>query len=232
MLVRNQITYILKPATQSILLSFCLKSILHFQVWIGFRAVLFFQMLLLCALKILEKSVREGFVCVGEEEWVLETKRLVCRERWIRAPCHCVRNTTCPLLVSSDPSWDRSTQRLEGILHKRSFICAYYMCYCTTWISVLCIFLTHREVDVIKLHSDNNMIVALYIVVFLFQVSWLYHTLTTVRWFEWLRAAVPEWVLKWWGHPALDDVIGLWTFSHQLTFNFSLACHICTRKTW
>lgn len=114
-------------------------------------------MLLPCLLKILEKSesVREGCMCVSERESERAGDRESCGKRWICAACHCVWNTTVPLLVLSDSSWDRSTHRLEEILHERSFICACYVC--ATWISVLCISLTHgEEADVVKLHSGKH----------------------------------------------------------------------------
>lgn len=153
-------------------------------------------MLLPCLLKILEKSesVREGYVRVWEREKERERTRELCKQRdlwvekkWcIHATCHCVWNTTCPLLVSSDSSWDRSTQRLGGILWERSFICAFYVCCRTTWISVLCISLTHRKGDVVKLHSSKHDRCTSYCCCFL--VSRLKHTLSQrERVFERLR---------------------------------------------
>lgn len=39
---------------------------------------------------------------------------------------------------------------------ERSFICACYVHYCNTWISVLCISLTHREAGTVKPHPGEH----------------------------------------------------------------------------
>lgn len=93
--------------------------------------------------------------------------------------CHFLWNTTCLLLVSSLIPLGTRVQRLGGIFWERSFICVCYVCYCTTWISVLCIFLTHREADMVKLHALHIDVV----VVSLFQVSWVKRTLAAVSYF-------------------------------------------------
>lgn len=115
-------------------------------------------MLLPCLLKILENIDCEGWVYVRERESKRARGRKTCLvkkkdERW---------NITCPLLVSSDSSWNSSTQRLEGILTDRCFICVCYMCHCNTWISVLCILLTPREADVVKFHSGKHNCSSIY----------------------------------------------------------------------
>lgn len=76
--------------------------------------------------------------------------------RWICVTCLCVWNTTCASLVSFDSSWESSTQRLEGILWESSFICAGYMLYCAAWIRALCISLTRRGADTVKLYSAKH----------------------------------------------------------------------------
>ena len=189
MLVRNKITYILKQATQSISLAFCLKVFFFFVGYI-FRLKLdlevyflffFFQMLLPSLLQILEKSesMRERSLFVRKRESWRERKK----KRWICATCQCVWNTTCTLLVSSDSSWDRSAQRLEGILWESNFICACYVrcCCCSTWISVPVHLLNPQRSWCGQAPFRKNMIVAPRIVVSLLSVSWLKHTATTER---------------------------------------------------
>lgn len=129
-----------------------------------------FLTLLSCLLKILEerKSVREGciFVWRRRDEW---------REKDLSFSVKYNLPIAC---IISDSSWDQSTEIRRDIL-REEFICVCYVCYCTTWISVLCIFLTHREADMVKLHALHIDVV----VVSLFQVSWVKRTLAAVSYF-------------------------------------------------
>lgn len=129
-----------------------------------------FLTLLSCLLKILEEweSVREGciFVWRRRDEW---------REKDLSFSVKYNLPIAC---IISDSSWDQSTEIRRDILRKE-FICVCYVCYCTTWISVLCIFLTHREADMVKLHALHIDVV----VVSLFQVSWVKRTLAAVSYF-------------------------------------------------
>lgn len=129
-----------------------------------------FLTLLSCLLKILEEreSVREEciFVWRRRDEW---------REKDLSFSVKYNLPIAC---IISDSSWDQSTEIRRDILRKE-FICVCYVCYCTTWISVLCIFLTHREADMVKLHALHIDVV----VVSLFQVSWVKRTLAAVSYF-------------------------------------------------
>lgn len=66
------------------------------------------------------------------------------------------------LLVSSLIPLGTRVQRLGGIFWEGSFICVCYVCYCTTWITVLCISLTHRGAGVVKLHALHIDVVSLF----------------------------------------------------------------------
>lgn len=129
-----------------------------------------FVTLLSCLLKILEEreSVREEciFVWRRRDEW---------REKDLSFSVKYNLPIAC---IISDSSWDQSTEIRRDILRKE-FICVCYVCYCTTWISVLCIFLTHREADMVKLHALHIDVV----VVSLFQVSWVKRALAAVSYF-------------------------------------------------